>query len=183
MCIDFTDLNKACPKDKFPLPRIDTLVDQAVGSKMLSFLDCFSRSKVYGWSLNLRRCVIPVLELKNCIILVFKLCLGLILIQTGMGPHVSFFSHLLSLVAATSSTMAAHLCGYCSLAHLCGSGGGAHPHDVAARSRASMLPPLATHLCGCIHGSHVRLCAYVPMCDGGSSAVPMCHQHNTTPRP
>ena len=42
MCIDFTDLNKVCPKDNFPLPRIDTLVDQAVGSEMLSFLDCFS---------------------------------------------------------------------------------------------------------------------------------------------
>jgi hypothetical protein len=42
MCIDFTDLNKACPKDNFPLPRIDTLVDQAAGSEMLSFLDCFS---------------------------------------------------------------------------------------------------------------------------------------------
>jgi hypothetical protein len=42
MCIDFTDLNKACPKDNFPLSRIDTLVDQAVGSEMLSFLDCFS---------------------------------------------------------------------------------------------------------------------------------------------
>ena len=42
MCIDFTYLNKACPKDNFPLPRIDTLVDQAAGSEMLSFLDCFS---------------------------------------------------------------------------------------------------------------------------------------------
>ena len=41
MCIDFTYLNKACPKDNFPLPRIDTLVDQTVGSEMLSFLDCF----------------------------------------------------------------------------------------------------------------------------------------------
>jgi hypothetical protein len=29
MCIDFTDLNKACPKDEFPLPRIDSLVDAA----------------------------------------------------------------------------------------------------------------------------------------------------------
>jgi hypothetical protein len=28
MCIDFTDLNKACPKDEFPLPRIDSLVDE-----------------------------------------------------------------------------------------------------------------------------------------------------------
>jgi hypothetical protein len=42
MCIDFTDLNKACVKDNFSLPRIDTLVDQAAGSEMLNFLDCFS---------------------------------------------------------------------------------------------------------------------------------------------
>jgi len=42
MCIDFIDLNKVCPKDNFPLSRIDTLVDQATGSEMLSFLDCFS---------------------------------------------------------------------------------------------------------------------------------------------
>jgi hypothetical protein len=42
MYIDFTDLNQACPKDNFPLPRIDTLVDQAARSEMLSFLDCFS---------------------------------------------------------------------------------------------------------------------------------------------
>jgi len=41
MCIDFTYLNKACPKNNFPLPRIDTLVDQEAGSEMLSFLDCF----------------------------------------------------------------------------------------------------------------------------------------------
>jgi len=42
MCIDFTDLNKACPKDEFPLPRIDTLVDAAAGSEMMSLLDCYS---------------------------------------------------------------------------------------------------------------------------------------------
>ena len=42
MCIDFTYLNKACPKNNFPLPRIDTLVDQADESEMLSFLDYFS---------------------------------------------------------------------------------------------------------------------------------------------
>jgi hypothetical protein len=40
--INFTDLNKACPEDNFALSRIDTLVDQAGGSEMLSFLDCFS---------------------------------------------------------------------------------------------------------------------------------------------
>ena len=42
MCIDFTTLNKFCLKDEFPLPRIDTLVDAAVWSEMLSMLDCFS---------------------------------------------------------------------------------------------------------------------------------------------
>ena len=42
MCIDFTTLNKFCYKDEFPLPRIDTLVDAAAGSEMLSMLDCFS---------------------------------------------------------------------------------------------------------------------------------------------
>ena len=42
MCIDFTTINKFCPNDEFPLPRIDTLVDAAAGSEMLSMLDCFS---------------------------------------------------------------------------------------------------------------------------------------------
>jgi hypothetical protein len=42
MCIDFTNLNKACLKDDYPLPRIDTLVDAAVGLEMMSMLDCFS---------------------------------------------------------------------------------------------------------------------------------------------
>ena len=42
MCIDFTTLNNFCPKDEFPLPRIDTLVDAAAGLEMLSMLDCFS---------------------------------------------------------------------------------------------------------------------------------------------
>ena len=42
MCIDFIELNKACPKDEFPLPRIDTLVDAAVGLEMVSLLDCYS---------------------------------------------------------------------------------------------------------------------------------------------
>ena len=42
MCIDFTTFNKFCPKDEFSLARIDTLVDAAAGSEMLSMLDCFS---------------------------------------------------------------------------------------------------------------------------------------------
>ena len=42
MCVDFTDLNKACPKDIFPLPRIDQLVDSIAGHELLSFMDAFS---------------------------------------------------------------------------------------------------------------------------------------------
>jgi hypothetical protein len=42
MCIDFTDLNKACPKDEFPLPRIDSLIDAAATSELMSLLDCYS---------------------------------------------------------------------------------------------------------------------------------------------
>ena len=42
MCVDFTDLNQACLKDSFPLPRIDQLVDSTVGHKLLTFMDAFS---------------------------------------------------------------------------------------------------------------------------------------------
>ena len=42
MCVDFTDLNRACPKDSYPLPRIDQLVDSTAGYKLLSFIDAFS---------------------------------------------------------------------------------------------------------------------------------------------
>jgi hypothetical protein len=42
MCIDFTDLNKACPKDEFPLPRIYSLVDASASSELMSLLDCYS---------------------------------------------------------------------------------------------------------------------------------------------
>ena len=42
MCVDFTDLNKACPKDSYPLPRIDTLVDSTTRHQLLSFIDAFS---------------------------------------------------------------------------------------------------------------------------------------------
>jgi hypothetical protein len=42
MCIDFTDFNKACSKDEFPLPRIDSLVDAAATSELMSLLDCYS---------------------------------------------------------------------------------------------------------------------------------------------
>jgi hypothetical protein len=42
MCIDFTDLNKAYPKNEFPLPRIDSLVDATSSSELMSLLDCYS---------------------------------------------------------------------------------------------------------------------------------------------
>ena len=42
MCVDFTDLNKACPKDSYPLPRVDVLVDSTARHQLLSFIDAFS---------------------------------------------------------------------------------------------------------------------------------------------
>ena len=42
MCVDFTDLNKACPKDSYPLPSIDQLVDATSGFRLMSFMDAFS---------------------------------------------------------------------------------------------------------------------------------------------
>ena len=42
MCVDFTDLNNACTKDSFPLPRIDQLVDSTAGHELLTFMDAFS---------------------------------------------------------------------------------------------------------------------------------------------
>ena len=41
VCVDFTNLNKACPKDPFPMPRIDRLVDATAGHPRMSFLDAF----------------------------------------------------------------------------------------------------------------------------------------------
>ena len=41
MCVDFTDLNKACPKDHFLMPWIDQLVDATVDHSRVSFLDVF----------------------------------------------------------------------------------------------------------------------------------------------
>src|SRR3954465_11143951 len=42
MCIDYTDLNKACPKDPFALPRIDQIIDSTAGCELLCFLDTYS---------------------------------------------------------------------------------------------------------------------------------------------
>ncbi|XP_030941048.1 uncharacterized protein LOC115965893 [Quercus lobata] len=48
MCMDFIDLNKACPKDNFPLPRIDQLIDSTAGHELLTFMDAFSSLKGIG---------------------------------------------------------------------------------------------------------------------------------------
>ena len=42
MCVDFTNLNRACPKDSYPLPQIDTMVDSTVRHELLSFMEAFS---------------------------------------------------------------------------------------------------------------------------------------------
>src|SRR6266480_4126770 len=42
MCVDFTSLNKHCPKDHFPIPRIDQIIDSTAGCERLSFLDAYS---------------------------------------------------------------------------------------------------------------------------------------------
>jgi len=42
MCVDYTALNKVCPKDAYPLPNIDRLVDGAAENRILSFLDAYS---------------------------------------------------------------------------------------------------------------------------------------------
>jgi hypothetical protein len=42
MCIDYTSLNKACPKDEYPLPRICQIVDSTASCELLSFLDAYS---------------------------------------------------------------------------------------------------------------------------------------------
>ena len=42
MCVDYTDLNKACPADPFALPRIDQIIDATMGCDRLCFLDAYS---------------------------------------------------------------------------------------------------------------------------------------------
>lgn len=42
MCVDYTDLNRACPKDSYPLPKIDHLVDFTAGHALMSFMDAYS---------------------------------------------------------------------------------------------------------------------------------------------
>ena len=59
VCIDYTNLNNACPKDSFPLSQIDQIMDSTTGHGMLSFLDAFS-----GYHQIL---MAPTDEEKNCL--------------------------------------------------------------------------------------------------------------------
>ena len=52
MCVDYTDLNKHCPKDPFSLPRIDEVIDSIADCKLLCFLDCYS-----GYQRAILRCL------------------------------------------------------------------------------------------------------------------------------
>ena len=47
VCIDFRDLNKACPKDNYPTPFIDQIIDECAGNEIFSFMDGFSGSNFY----------------------------------------------------------------------------------------------------------------------------------------
>ena len=55
MCVDFMDLNKACPKDSYPFPRIDVLVDSTARHQLLSFMDAFLVITKSSWMRLIRR--------------------------------------------------------------------------------------------------------------------------------
>jgi len=55
MCVDFTNMNKVCPKDSYPLPSIDSLVDSASECGLLSFLDAFSHYNLIRMHLKYER--------------------------------------------------------------------------------------------------------------------------------
>ncbi|GKV17197.1 hypothetical protein SLEP1_g27733 [Rubroshorea leprosula] len=55
MCIDYTNLNQACPKDCYPMPSIDKLVEVAYGNERLSLLDAYSGYHQCQWLRRMRR--------------------------------------------------------------------------------------------------------------------------------
>lgn len=55
MCIDYTDLNKACPKDPFALPRIDQIIDSTASFERVCFLDADSGSTRSRWPRRIRK--------------------------------------------------------------------------------------------------------------------------------
>ena len=65
MCVDFTDLNKAYPKDSYPLPRIDTLVNSTTRHQLLSFMDAFLAITGSKWKKPIRRKLL-LLAVRDC---------------------------------------------------------------------------------------------------------------------
>src|SRR4051812_34757053 len=55
LCIDYTNLNAACPKDEFVLPRIDQIIDSTAGSESLCFLDAYSGYTRSRWQSTVKR--------------------------------------------------------------------------------------------------------------------------------
>ncbi|XP_030947425.1 uncharacterized protein LOC115971567 [Quercus lobata] len=66
VCVDFTDLNKACPKDPFPIPRIDQLVGTTVGHPRMSFLDAFQGYHQISLALDDQERTTFVTPIGNC---------------------------------------------------------------------------------------------------------------------
>jgi hypothetical protein len=64
MCIDYISLNKACPKDEYPLPRIYQIVDSTMSCQLLSFLDACSGYHQISLDIddNEKQCSLPHLE-------------------------------------------------------------------------------------------------------------------------
>ena len=65
VCVDFTDLNKACPKDPFPMSRIDQLVDATGGHSRMSFLDAFQGYHQIHLALNDQKKIAFVTSIGN----------------------------------------------------------------------------------------------------------------------
>ena len=65
VCVDFTDLNKTCPKDPFPMPKINQLVDATVGHSRMSFLDAFQGYHQIPLALNDQKKTAFVTPIRN----------------------------------------------------------------------------------------------------------------------
>jgi hypothetical protein len=60
VCVDYRDINKDCPKDNFPTPFIDQIVDDCIGSEIFSLMDGFSRYNQFN--------ILPVDQYKTAFI-------------------------------------------------------------------------------------------------------------------
>jgi hypothetical protein len=91
MCVDYTDLNKHCPKDPIVLPCIDQVINSTAGCVLLSFLDCYSgyyqialkggrsdQNSVHHplWSIHIQYNIIRVEERRSHLSTAIQLCLA-----------------------------------------------------------------------------------------------------------